>query len=219
MDDKKTNSILNKRTVSRAQEKPEGIQTESLQPATVKIPVPTAASMANPYSILIGDYSETLTKTSTVNFVLDTAEVAKSVVKLPEPGRKEPEEVVAEEKPVKTEKSAKPTPVEIPEIPAAPKAAKLSDMEMLNNMAAFEVPQPKEEKHYDIPDNVEFVKVEEDKPATNELEILNQQEAAKQEEDKKAKKEAREANMNDLEAILAELDNEGDNSGGVIGYG
>ena len=78
----KPNSYLNQRIVTAEAQETPGVQTEILTQATVKISSDIAA-FANPYSILTNEFSSPKFRAVEVSFVIDPAELAKNVVKLP----------------------------------------------------------------------------------------------------------------------------------------
>ncbi len=237
---KKPNSYLNPRSVNKSEVRGEdvvnkGVKIDELSQATVKI-VSDVAAFSNPYSGLVNDFGESKTKALATNFVIDQAELAGRDVKLTAGPREEIVIPVLEDRPVEqpevveVEKAPEAkTPVEQPKladispIEIAAQAPKISDMELLNNMSALpEIPQSTtsaKSVNVEVPKGVELEPVA--KPEQDDsIEQLNQiqaAEAAKEAEKEKRHKEQLQTNSSDLEALLAELENEGDGGFSVSG--
>ena len=156
------NSYLNQRAI---QDNNEGVQTETLAPATVKISS-SLATFANPYSIITNEYVET--KTVTVSYVINPAELAKNEVKLPQAAASE---VVTTEAPVAEKVKEKEYP--LPEVPVTQASTKMSDMEILNRLSQYQdAPVQTPETKFEIPKDAEIFDTPKEETASNDLEIL-----------------------------------------------
>lgn len=211
---KQLSSYLNQRCV-----KPDvqdvsviGVQAEPLTQPTVSIASDVSAS-ANPYSILTKEFTETKTRAA-ATFVVDTAEISKNEVKLPQKTKDEPVEKVkkAEKRPAPIVKE------EIPLVEASQKPMQMSDMALLNSMNVQpEAPAAHSAQIFDIPEGVElFAAKEED--TSNDLQILNdlQIEENNTKKSKNTKQEISAA-QSGLAGLLAELSDEDGSSDLGIG--
>lgn len=201
------NSYLNQRAI---QDNNEGVQTETLAPATVKISS-SLATFANPYSIITNEYVET--KTVTVSYVINPAELAKNEVKLPQAAASE---VVTTEAPVAEKVKEKEYP--LPEVPVTQASPKMSDMEILNRLSQYQdAPVQTPETKFEIPKDAEIFDTPKEETVSNDLEILNELQADETEAKKSSTtKEKINTAMNGLEGLLAELsDEDGSNTLGM----
>lgn len=207
-DKSKPNSYLNQRTVITESHEASGVQTEVLTQATVKITSDIAA-FANPYSILTNEFSSPKFRAVEVSFVINPAELAKNVVKLPTVSAEAKSETA--KKPKEEKQRVKEKEYTIPEefkADTAPKAPQMSDMEILNRLAEFQGAAAQKtqnrEEIFEVPKDVEFT--EAPKEETNDLQVLNelQSEETTNKKSKTTKEEINTA-MNGLEGLLAEL--------------
>lgn len=201
------NSYLNQRAIK---DNNEGVQTETLAPATVKISS-SLATFANPYSIITNEYVET--KTVTVSYVINPAELAKNEVKLPKAAVSE---VVSTDVPVAEKVKEKEYP--LPEVPVTQAPPKMSDMEILNRLSQYQdAPVQTPETKFEIPKDAEIFDTPKEETASNDLEILNELQADETEAKKSSTtKEKINTAMNGLEGLLAELsDEDGSNTLGM----
>lgn len=207
------NSYLNQRLCRDiAQQTVTCVQTEVLTPATIKI-VDDIQQAVNPYSSLMREYVNVEARANMINFVIDSAEIAKSEVKLPAVNNESivKSEVIEKKEKIEEHKEVKRVEHKLPEIQivdAASKTPQMSDMEILNSLAKYQdAPQQKTETNlqFDIPKDVQLIETSQE-TTTNDLQVLNelQAEETKVQKVNKSKAQVNSA-MNGLEGLLAEL--------------